>query len=112
MFACIGHLVTRLCRVSIGPLTDRRLPLGAVRELTEREVDALRRATEPGAAGRAKAKSRTGWAKPKSAGRGGKRVAGKHGGEKRSADKGRGGGRSPSRTAGPGSARRGARRGE
>ena len=114
MFTRIGHPVTRLRRVSIGPLTDRRLPLGGLRELTEREVEALRRATDPSGAGGAKPKSRVGWAKPKSAQRtGAKRVAGKAAGEPRSAAKGkdRRGAGNASRAAGPGSGRRGSRRG-
>jgi 23S rRNA pseudouridine2605 synthase len=45
MFLRIGHPVQRLRRVAIGPLRDPRLPLGALRELTEREVEALRRTT-------------------------------------------------------------------
>ncbi len=75
MFARVGHQVMKLRRVAIGPVTDRHLPLGAVRELTEREIESLRHATEPGgaggksggkAAGPARpAGKRTGWAKAK-----------------------------------------------
>lgn len=72
MFGRIGHPVVKLRRVSIGPIVDRNLPLGMVRELSEREVEALRRATAPGEAGvggggaaKTRAKSRVGWAKPK-----------------------------------------------
>lgn len=45
IFQRIGHPVQRLRRVAIGPLRDPRLPLGEVRELTAKEVDALREAT-------------------------------------------------------------------
>ena len=45
MCEVVGHPVTRLRRVRIGPLTDTALRPGAVRELTPREVAALRRAT-------------------------------------------------------------------
>jgi 23S rRNA pseudouridine2605 synthase len=45
MFQRIGHPVQKLRRVAIGPLRDPRLPVGAVRELSEREVETLRRIT-------------------------------------------------------------------
>jgi pseudouridine synthase len=45
MFFRIGHPVQKLRRVAIGPLRDGGLPVGALRELTEREVMLLRRAT-------------------------------------------------------------------
>jgi 23S rRNA pseudouridine2605 synthase len=45
MFLRIGHPVQKLRRVAIGPLRDPRLPSGAVRELSEREVETLRRIT-------------------------------------------------------------------
>jgi 23S rRNA pseudouridine2605 synthase len=41
MFQYIGHPVQKLRRVSIGPLRDPDLPLGSVRELTSKEVQAL-----------------------------------------------------------------------
>lgn len=41
MFDRIGHPVSRLRRVAIGPLRDRALPPGAWRDLTEAEVKAL-----------------------------------------------------------------------
>jgi pseudouridine synthase len=44
MFFRIGHGVAKLKRVAIGPLRDPDLPLGAWRELTEPEVEQLRRA--------------------------------------------------------------------
>ena len=44
MFFRVGHGVSKLKRVAIGPLRDRDLALGAWRELTEDEVEALRRA--------------------------------------------------------------------
>lgn len=45
MFQRIGHPVQKLRRVGIGGLRDPKLPRGAVRPLSEREVAALRRAT-------------------------------------------------------------------
>jgi 23S rRNA pseudouridine2605 synthase len=45
MFQRIGHPVQKLRRVAIGPLRDPHLPPGALRELTEREVETLRRIT-------------------------------------------------------------------
>lgn len=45
MFQRIGHPVQKLRRVAIGPLRDPRLPVGALRELSEREVETLRRIT-------------------------------------------------------------------
>jgi 23S rRNA pseudouridine2605 synthase len=41
MFIRIGHPVQKLRRVGIGPLRDPDLPVGAVRELTPREVSRL-----------------------------------------------------------------------
>ncbi len=54
MFFRIGHPVQRLRRVAIGPLRDASLPPGALRELSEQEIEALRRSTrgEGGAKGR------------------------------------------------------------
>jgi pseudouridine synthase len=46
MFFRIGHPVQKLRRIAIGGLRDENLPVGALRELTEREVAMLRRATE------------------------------------------------------------------
>lgn len=43
----VGHPVTRLVRVRIGPLTDRRLKPGEWRHLTGDEVKDLARATAP-----------------------------------------------------------------
>jgi len=45
MFDRIGHSVQKLRRVAIGPVTDAGLPVGALRELTDREVEQLRRST-------------------------------------------------------------------
>jgi len=44
MFEAIGHPVSKLKRVSIGPIRDERLPRGAYRLLRPEEVEALRRA--------------------------------------------------------------------
>lgn len=49
MCAAVGHPVRRLVRVRIGPLSDRRLPPGAWRELAQTEVRDLERAAAPGA---------------------------------------------------------------
>ena len=45
MFFRIGHPVSRLRRVAIGPVADAHLPRGGWRQLTEREVELLRRRT-------------------------------------------------------------------
>lgn len=45
MFFRVGHPVSKLRRVAIGPITDAGLPVGALRELTAAEVSALRRTT-------------------------------------------------------------------
>jgi len=44
MFAALGYKVKRLTRTRLGPLRLGRLPRGGSRELTAREVEALRRA--------------------------------------------------------------------
>jgi pseudouridine synthase len=46
MCAAIGHPVVRLRRVRIGPLQDKALTSGRFRDLTKREVLALRKAVE------------------------------------------------------------------
>lgn len=43
MFAALGYKVKRLTRTRLGPLKLGRLPRGAWRELTAREVESLRR---------------------------------------------------------------------
>ncbi len=50
MLARLGHRVKALKRLAIGPLTLKRLPLGAVRPLTVRELSDLRRAIDQAAA--------------------------------------------------------------
>jgi 23S rRNA pseudouridine2605 synthase len=47
MLSAVGHPVTRLARVRIGPITDRSLAAGEWRTLTPREVRALDAATQP-----------------------------------------------------------------
>lgn len=42
MFEAIGHPVSKLKRVAVGPIRDERLPVGAFRKLTPAEVQALR----------------------------------------------------------------------
>jgi pseudouridine synthase len=48
MFESIGHPVSKLKRVAIGPVRDERLPVGAVRSLSPREVESLRRSLASG----------------------------------------------------------------
>jgi len=48
MFFRIGHPVQRLVRTSIAGLSDKRLPPGALRELTRPEVSKLRRGRSAG----------------------------------------------------------------
>ena len=45
MFMRIGHPVQKLRRVAIGPVRAPGLPLGAIRELTDKEVETLRKIT-------------------------------------------------------------------
>jgi 23S rRNA pseudouridine2605 synthase len=45
MFYNIGHGVLKLRRVAIGTLRDRNLPVGALRALTEKEVQRLLKST-------------------------------------------------------------------
>jgi pseudouridine synthase len=44
MFELIGHPVSRLRRVRIGPIVDEQIPIGHWRELDEKELTRLRRA--------------------------------------------------------------------
>lgn len=55
MLAAVGHPVERLRRVAIGPVSIRKLPLGAWRYLSQKEVAALRQAATAGVAVRAPA---------------------------------------------------------
>lgn len=48
MFESIGHPVSKLKRVAIGPIRDAHLPVGATRRLSREEVDALRRSLARG----------------------------------------------------------------
>lgn len=48
MFESVGHPVSKLKRVAIGPIRDDRLPVGAFRALSPREVAALRASLERG----------------------------------------------------------------
>jgi 23S rRNA pseudouridine2605 synthase len=47
MFAAIGHPVSKLKRVAIGPVRDPDLPPGAYRRLAPAEVEALKRLGKP-----------------------------------------------------------------
>ena len=49
MLEAVGHRVVELERVAFGPLGLRGLEPGKSRRLTKREVERLRKATEPGA---------------------------------------------------------------
>lgn len=79
MFFRIGHPVTRLRRVAIGGLRDPHLAVGKWRELTEDEVEALRKRT--------KKRKRRGAAAGKSPIHRGQRAANRPGGDR---PKGRG----------------------
>jgi 23S rRNA pseudouridine2605 synthase len=59
MFEAIGHHVSKLRRVAIGPIRDDRLPIGAYRELTEREVHALEKSLKAPEVSAAEDPSRT-----------------------------------------------------
>ncbi len=48
MFELIGHPVSKLKRIAIGPVRDERLPAGAYRSLSPHEVDLLKRSVRPG----------------------------------------------------------------
>lgn len=52
MFEIIGHPVSKLKRVAIGPIRDPALPVGGTRRLAQGEVDALRRSLAAGPAAR------------------------------------------------------------
>jgi 23S rRNA pseudouridine2605 synthase len=47
MFETIGHPVSKLKRVAIGPIRDDRLPVGAFRPLSLKEVEARKRSFHP-----------------------------------------------------------------
>jgi 23S rRNA pseudouridine2605 synthase len=49
MFETIGHPVSKLKRVAIGPIRDSVLPVGATRRLARTEVEALKRSLAGGA---------------------------------------------------------------
>lgn len=55
MLESVGHKVSKLRRVAIGPIRDSRIPIGGFRDLTPAEVGALR-ALRPGASPGPKAK--------------------------------------------------------
>lgn len=46
MFEAVGHPVSRLRRVAVGPISDRGLPLGRYRALTDSEVRRLKETVE------------------------------------------------------------------
>jgi len=59
MFAAVGHPVSKLKRVAIGPVRDADLPSGAHRALSPREVAALRRLAAPTTSASASASAST-----------------------------------------------------
>jgi 23S rRNA pseudouridine2605 synthase len=71
MFKRIGHPVMKLRRVAIGPVRDPDLGLGQIRELTDKEVELLRRA------GKHRAKAQAAKALAEREGTAAKRPAGK-----------------------------------
>lgn len=66
ILAKMGHKVTRLRRVSIGPLNMGELPLGAHRRLTVEEIRSLKQAAERGTKGSKRAVRRKKFSKKKS----------------------------------------------
>lgn len=109
MFFRIGHPVQKLRRVAIGPLRDDRLLSGDWRELTDHEVETLRRSTRGDRKGKRKAGDEKSPAGARGRGRGGGKSKGKRpstgggrgrAGEGRPKGKGRGGGRKPGGRAG------------
>lgn len=58
LLARAGHKVQRLVRVAVGPVRLGDLPPGAVRPLTRREVDALRRAIAQGSGAESEVRGR------------------------------------------------------
>jgi len=64
MFERIGHPVQKLRRVAIGPVHDGNLAVGSLRELTDREVEQLRRSTRERPARAAKTAAKRPAAKP------------------------------------------------
>ena len=50
MMKAVGHPVQKLKRVSVGPVKLGQMKPGEVRELTKRELDAIRRETNQGGA--------------------------------------------------------------
>ena len=68
MFQSIGHPVQKLRRVAIGSLRDPHLPLGALRELSEKEIQRLlksARAPQEKKTGKGAPASRSGTGRPK-----------------------------------------------
>lgn len=45
MFFRVGHPVQKLRRIAIGPVSDPQMPVGSLRDLSEREIETLRRIT-------------------------------------------------------------------
>lgn len=75
MLARLGHVVRKLKRVQIGPLSVRGLPAGGARRLSVSELDALRRAVEDAAARAESAPRRRPKSRPRKAAAGATRRA-------------------------------------
>ena len=69
MFERVGHPVMKLRRVAIGPVQAPDLPLGALRELTEREVELLLKSGRRGTLGRRGGGAGAGGRRPSGRGR-------------------------------------------
>lgn len=82
MFEAVGHPVSKLKRVAIGPIRDPALPVGATRRLAHAEVEALKRSLAQGAPP-AKPARRDPRPAPKPAARGPRRERGGGGSERR-----------------------------
>jgi pseudouridine synthase len=65
MCEAVGHPVTKLKRVRIGPITDDHIRPGEFRDLDEREVAALRREAEKGSAPARRSKPLAEYREPK-----------------------------------------------
>lgn len=72
MFEAIGHPVSKLKRVAIGPIRDEKLPAGGFRNLTAAEVESLKKSLRRADTGAPSAQrsSAAAFARPASAGQG------------------------------------------
>jgi 23S rRNA pseudouridine2605 synthase len=108
MFFRIGHPVQKLRRVAIGPVSDPQMPVGSLRDLSEAELDALRRITSSEKPARIAPPPRRPRPRPETAA--GRAGAHDHGGDDAREERGgRGGGGRFEREAGGKPRRRGTR---